>query len=133
MKFECFFQTKESFLLQIWANRISHRWESGGSFASDWSEEKWYEGIILISKESVKWYFLFKMYEVRDSVLPDFSHQTLFGEMTNMEILSKCEQTAITLEKSPFTIVEIGREFIPISSEIPDSENLIFRGEDVWG
>jgi|GEM_PF-5913363 len=133
MNFECFFQTKESFLLQIWANRMSHRWESGGSFASDCSEKKWYEGIILISKEGVKWHFFFKMYEVRDSELPDFSHQTLFGEMTNMEILSNFEQTAITSEKLPFPFVEIGKEFIPITSEIPDSENRICRGEDGWG
>lgn len=135
MEFSFLFKTKENFILTAYANGKSYRWESGGAFGSEWSIKRWYEGIIKISRENTKWFFFFKTFEVRDSDLPEFNHQNLFGEMTNHEILDKCESLAKTSEKSPFPFIEISSVFKNLQKDfhMEDSLKRIEKGEDGWG
>ncbi len=113
MKFEFFFEMEENFAfaLKVYANKKTHRWESGGAFGTDWSEIQWYEGLIVISKEGTKWYFSFETYQVRDSDISELNHQFLFGDMSSMEILNKCERLSQISENQPFPFVKIDLDF----------------------
>lgn len=130
MNFQFFFETKEHFLLKVYANKKVCRWESGGAFGSDWSKKQWYEGIVIISKEGTKWHFSFQTHKVRDTAIPELNHCMLFGEMSVREILDRCEKLSKTLENQPFPFVEIGADFIPASIEISNAETRIEKGED---
>lgn len=132
MEYRFVFETKENFSIKAYANQEAYRWECGGAFGSDWSEKKWYEGIMLISKNGTKWYFFFKTFNVKDADLPEFNHQNLFGDMSNREILDKCEKLAKHSENSPFPFVEVGRDFSE-DGFMEDSQIRIKRGEDGWG
>ena len=126
MNFNFFFETKGHYLLKVYANKKKYRWESGGAFGSDWSEMQWYEGIIVISKAGktgTKWHFSFKTQKVRDTTVPELSHHTLFGKMSVIEILDRCERLGKILENQPFPFIEIGLDFIPASTKTPDAEN----------
>ncbi|MCC6199112.1 hypothetical protein IT401_02785 [Candidatus Nomurabacteria bacterium] len=127
MKFGYFFEIKEAFTLQAYADAKTHRWESGGAFGSDWSENRWYEGIMVISRRDSRWYFFFKTFTVRDEALPEFSYQALFGDMTIREVMDKCEQLGKKSDNSPFPFVEIGRDFISISAKRKEAENVLLR------
>lgn len=124
MEYTYFFEERSPlFRLKAYAHEQLYKWECGGSFASDWAEKRWYEGILVFSKEGTTWYFFFKTCEVRDELLPPFNLETLFGDFTNMEILNQCEKKAQTPKCSPFPFVQITRGFMEdVVTEMPNAE-----------
>lgn len=141
MNYDFFFENKakSSFSLKIYANLCEYRWESGGAFGSDWSTNRWYGGIIHISRSGTNWYFFFEALKVRDCNLPEFIFENLFGDMGNFEILDKLEKLSQKSEKSPFPFVEIRQDFKSDNQktspniQMEDAETRISRGEDGFG
>ncbi len=124
MEFKFFFEVKRHFFsLFAYANEKTHRWECGGAFGSDWTEKKWYEGILLFCVEGRDFIFFFKTYEARDEKLPEFTLESLFGaELSHRQIFALCKEKAQELSQSPFLFVEIGRDFALSLNKIPNAE-----------
>lgn len=117
MEFKIFIEEQNTnYVLGVYANKDSFRWESGGSFGSDWSEKKWYSGIIKIKKigHFQPEFFFFKSFEARDSELFELNFKNLFS-VENKELNQVCEKiifNAISNANQPFPFIEIYQSFI---------------------
>jgi len=73
-----FTESTPNYDVKMFGTTNTHRWESGGAFGSDWSEKKWYDGILIIHHKLTKKddIFFFKTYQVRDEELFPFYYRS---------------------------------------------------------
>ena len=98
---------------------------NGGAFGSEWSEKKWYDGILIIHHKLTKKddIFFFKTYEIRDEELFPFTIEHILNTPTNYlsegsikektidNFCSKVLESSTQKENLPFRFIEIDRCF----------------------
>lgn len=117
MKYDLFIEEMNTkYILSVYANENTYRWESGGAAGSDWSEKKWYSGIIKIKKigHVQPEFYSFKSFEVRDVELSELNFENLFSVRKDClsEVCEKINFNAVAQLKQPFSFIEINRNFV---------------------
>ncbi len=98
---------------------------NGGAFGSEWSEKKWYDGILIIHHKLTKKddIFFFKTYGIRDEELFPFTIEHILNTPTNYlsegsirektidNFCSKVLESSTQKENLPFRFIEIDRCF----------------------